>query len=255
MSPRPLRLPGEVHLTDILDTSYQPTPQQLAEGAELLDGCDYPTQVPGPGAYDQPPAEMRRHLTPVPDLDDVLEGDDPDIDQEPTGAIDADVADRWLRRLGRLAAQDRADEELANARIATINTWLMARREARRPTVEFFERSIELWHLANLRANPKAAKSITLPAGKVASRAQQPEWDFDDTAFVAWAREHAPELVNQPPPPAPKPDKAAAKKHLDVPALEGATPGVPLVVVDGDGEIVPGVTVVARTPKVTVTPA
>lgn len=241
--------PVNLNLTELVDTSGELKPGVRAEAERVLDECDTPSGVPGPNAYTEP----RRRLTPVPNLDDILEGDDPDFDQEPVAAIDADQADRWLRRLGHLHADDRADEELANARIATINTWLMARREQRRRAVEYLERSLELWHAANV-ANG-AAKTITLPAGKVASRAQQPEWDFDDAAFLAWATEHAPDLVNQPAPPAPRPDKPAAKKALTVAGLDRARPGDELPVVDENGEVVPGLVVVARGPKVTVAPA
>ena len=76
---------------------------------------------------------------------------------------------------------------------------------------------------------------------------QPPVWKFDDDEFIAWAVEHAPELVRVPKPAV---DKAAAKKALLVPE-----PGDWLIAapVTADGEIPPGVSVTVRPPSFSVT--
>ena len=76
---------------------------------------------------------------------------------------------------------------------------------------------------------------------------QQPEWVFDDEVFIAWAVEHAPDLVRVPEP-KPAVDKTAAKKTLlTVEVGEGAHS-----ILTEEGEVVPGVTVTGRGPSFSV---
>jgi hypothetical protein len=220
-------------------------------------------------------------LLAVPDLDELLAGDDPDWDTDPQPPVDADQADRWLRRLRILNEQEDADTELANTQRARIDLWLSLQNESRAKTRAWLEASLILHHEAYLRtAGPKAAKTIHLPNGDLIARAQQPEWRYtDEAAFIGWAEtNNRDEFLTRP---APVPDRNAVKRMLAPPApvLESLTVGDPLDVLDaqpcpvcqdddwntsegcddcgGTGlvyETVPGVVLVKRPDKITVAP-
>lgn len=181
------------------------------------------------------------------DLDEFLAGPDPDYDQAPEPPQDADDADRRLRRLAKVRAEMAQIGEHAQAQIERINEWHARRVEVLAKRALWLEEGLEMWHRAVLADDP-TRKSISLPCGTLKSRVQQPAWEFDDETFIAWASEHAPELVRIPEP-KPQVDKTAAKKALGFLAKEGSSNGI---AVTDDGEVVPGVTVTVRPPSFTV---
>lgn len=180
------------------------------------------------------------------DLAEHLEGDEPDYDAQPEAPQDADEIDRRLRRLTRV----RDDMDDANAAAAAqmdqVQEWLDARIQILANKEQWLVDGLEMWHRAVLADDP-SLKTISLPCGTLHARKQQPLWEFDEPTFLAWAAEHAPELVRVPEP-KPAPDKAAAKKAL-ITQIEGASPGDPRPAVTLEGEVVPGVTVTVRPPS------
>lgn len=181
------------------------------------------------------------------DLTEYLAGPDPDYDTEPEAPQDADEANTRLRRLARIQAQIQWVEDQAATQIAQINAWAERRYEVLHNRARWEREGLEMWHRAVLADDP-ARKTISLPCGTLKARAQQPVWEFDDEVFLAWAQEHAPDLVRVPEP-KPQVEKAAAKKALIVTTIE---PGATVPALTAEGEVVPGVTVTARPPSFTV---
>jgi hypothetical protein len=187
-----------------------------------------------PAHIDEPQAVTR--LVAVPDLTDVLAGDPPEFDDEPVAPIDADQADRWLRRLRILAEQDDADTELANTERARIDLWLTLQQQHRAKDREWLESSLTLHMENHLRtAGPRAAKTIHLPNGDLIARAAPPVYDYDDEeAFVVWAertgRENLLRFRD------PEPDKNAVKAAFPLAPGELAQlqPGTPTTVLAED---------------------
>lgn len=182
------------------------------------------------------------------DLDEYLAGDEPDYTADVEAPQDADEVDRRLRRLAKVRAEMAQIGEHAQAQIVRINEWHARRVEVLAGKERWLEEGLEMWHRAVLSEDP-SRKTISLPCGTLKSRVQQPVWEFDDDEFIAWAQEHAPDLVRIPEP-KPQVDKAAAKKAL--------TPAPNVSTLDGqaaltsEGELVPGVTVSVRPPSFTV---
>lgn len=181
------------------------------------------------------------------DLADTLEGPEPEWSMEPEQESPPDLArvSGMLWRLRRLLKEQRGDELVAEQQHQQIDAWLARRSAPRSDRVEWLRRSLRAYH-EGMFARSKQA-TISLPAGELASKAQQPEWQFtDEAAFLAWAKEHCPAAVRQkerPPAPPPEIDKAGAKAALTRrdekgKALEfGITP---------EGERPPGLLVVSR---------
>lgn len=178
------------------------------------------------------------------DLTEYLAGPDPDYDTDPEAPLDADEANTRLRRLARIRAEIEAVEDQARTQIEQINAWAEHRYEVLHNRARWEREGLEMWHRAVLADDP-SRKTISLPCGTLKARAQQPVWEFDDEAFIAWAAEHAPELVRVPEP-KPAVDKTAAKKAL-IPDATGLG-----LVVTAEGEVVPGVTVTPRPPSFTI---
>lgn len=191
-------------------------------------------------------ARIRTHI----DLDEYLAGPDPDYTADVEPPQDADQANTRLRRLARIRADIAQVEETAARQIDQINAWAERRYEVLHNRARWEQEGLEMWHRAVLAEDP-SRKTISLPCGTLKSRVQQPVWEFDDEAFIAWAldQNRHPELVRIPEP-KPAVDKAAAKKALHLPPL---TAGESCVPIDEDtGEMVPGVTVTVRPPSFTV---
>lgn len=130
----------------------------------------------------------------------------------------ADVAAREAQLAVRREALDRYDREVVQP----------IRDEAAR-----WERLLVAWHRRQLEDDPKAPKTVKLPSGQVKSRAGRDRVEVvDEAAFLAWAAEHAPELVRV----SRSADRAAVKRRLgdDLVAADEA-------IVTDAGEVVPGV--------------
>lgn len=178
------------------------------------------------------------------DLDEYLMGDEPDFDGPPEPPQDADRADEQLRRLAKVRAEMAQIGAHAQAQIERINEWHARRVEVLAGRERWLAEGLEMWHRAVLADDP-SRKTISLPCGTLKSRSQQPVWEFDDEAFIAWASEHAPELVRIPEP-KPAVDKNAAKKALFALPEGGGE------VITEAGEVVPGAEVTFRGPSFSV---
>ena len=172
------------------------------------------------------------------DLDADLGGDqDYDAPVEPFADIEG--ANRGLRRLARHLRERDAVVSVHQAEIDRIQKRLDDRLEIVEKAITWETEGLELFHRGALAQDP-TAKTLHLPYGTLKARAQQPAWDIDDTVFVPWAAEHAPDLLRIV---APKPDRTAMKTALKV------TEDFPVTV---EGEVVPGVVVTPRDPSFTV---
>lgn len=181
------------------------------------------------------------------DLDEF--GESPDFGADPEPPRDAEQANWRLRRLAKVRAEMAEVERVAQADIDRAEAWKAARLESLRADERWWAEGLEMWHRAVLSDDP-SRKTISLPCGTLVARKQQPVWEFDDEAFLAWAVEHAPELVRVPEP-KPQVNKVEAKKVL-VP-VDPLGEGCGTHVVTAEGEVVPGVTMTTRGPSFTVT--
>ncbi len=182
------------------------------------------------------------------ELDSLLAGDEPDYDTEPVTLDDADDADRALRHLARLQTETDQAIELANTQRARIDLWLTLEHERTTKAKTWWSTTLERYHRNVLTRDPKK-RTITLPTGKLTARAQQPVWEFDEAVFLAWADDNAAGLITvpEPKPPAPKPDRDAAKAVLTIPGKPKE--GDVVAPLDPEGNPVPGVRVTIRGPK------
>lgn len=152
--------------------------------------------------------------------------------------IENDVDAEWaIRRLAlaRAAIAD-VDLELA-AYVEQVEAWAAKAKERPLRHVEHFQALLADYMLRRNEADPEV-KSINLPSGEITSRAAGGGWKVvDETILLAFLRgtaavELRPHLL-----------KSKANEFL---VVKGA------VVVDVDGEIVPGVEVVPERRSVTV---
>lgn len=152
-----------------------------------------------------------------------LIGDEDEIPERLGDMLDVDRTIRallWRRRKIEQA------EMMAQATIDRARDYLETQR--RRFDTSWLEDKLRAYHEARLAEDPKA-KTLAFPAGTLSARKGQPEWVIDDDAFLSWAQDYATDLVRV----KHEVDRSAVKRTL--------TPDERGVVVDGSGEIVPGV--------------
>lgn len=171
-------------------------------------------------------------------LEEALDTYAPEAQQEGFTVQDPDQAMWAARKLRQM--RERLDEAQATAQreVDRIEAWL---EEVARPLeagMAHMEGLLTEYHRRKFKADP-TAKTVKLPGVVLTARAQQPEWTWDDDAFVAWAKAHKrPDLVRRP---KPVPDKVKAKAELTT-TDTGA-------VVDANGVVVEGVKAMPRDPK------
>lgn len=188
-------------------------------------------------------------------FDALLEGfAEPDyqIEDEPSPADGDDQANRRLHRLRHLNRELAQTVEVFDAEIERLT----ARRDELThkigSEIRWVESSLVMYWEACRARDPKGPKVKHLPGGDLSARKQQPEYRFtDEEAFIAWAAENAPAALNQPPP---KIDRRVVRQAFPLDPGIGWEPGE-VVQLETDIGVVPGLSVVARGEKVTVTPA
>lgn len=162
-----------------------------------------------------------------------------DLEPAPRFALrDASMADWAMRRLRDRQVRLREAEDFAREEIGKIRQWLDGERQRKGRDIEFFDGLLREYHerailaaLASVGGDWSRVKDKTLrlPSGEVAAAKRAPAWGVQDkAAFIEWAEaEGFGDLV--------KVDKdvrlAEAKKVF---TARGS------VVVDDDGEVVPG---------------
>ncbi len=176
-------------------------------------------------------------------LDEALMGDAPDLDSEPEAPLDVEQADRFLYALGVLDDRMEQVARLAHSRLLQIEEWEQAEAQKIANKRAWYVQALELFHRNRLAQDAKA-KTISLPHGRLVSRSQQPEWQFEREVFTDWALHNGHRECVRIPEPPPEPDVAAIKKGFvlrDGRAHDRVT-----------GEVVPGLIVVTRERKFTV---
>jgi hypothetical protein len=180
----------------------------------------------------------------VTDLDDLLEGPEPDYESDPTPPGDVATVNAWVRRLNRIDAEQDADEALAAEQIEKVGRWLEDRSLAREAQRTWLARSLADYHRAVLRDAPKQT-TVSLPDGDLTSRRGTTYEVADEAALLAWAiLNGASDLVAVPDPPPIRLDKRGLRS---LPTTLPKTPdeGDHGLAVTATGEAVPGVTVTA----------
>ena len=122
-----------------------------------------------------------------------------------------------------------------------INEWLQTATERDRRDAAYWEGQITAYALRRRQETGGRDKSLTGPHGRVETREQPPQYEFDDDELMPWAESHgfAPERE-----PVRSLDWRALKKRI-TPHLAGT--------VLLDGEVVPGLTHREAPPSVKVT--
>jgi hypothetical protein len=158
--------------------------------------------------------------------------DDYEIVEAPRGI---EEADRTLRRLRRVEASIAAVDELADAEAARIEAWRLDRTSGQRRYAQSLRDSIIDWTIA-----AELTKTVNTPSGKIfigAPKQGTTEIENKDK-LLAWAREHAPDIIETE-------EKVPASKVKAL--LDGDYAISPDgILVDANGEPVPGVVIKGR---------
>lgn len=149
--------------------------------------------------------------------------------------IDSDAKADWALRKIREQRED----------VARWRSYYLAQiakaEESAQQTEAFFMALLERYFATVPHRSTKTQDAYDLPSGKLLRKAQQPDYQRDDTQLLAWAKENAPELVEV---------KEAVRWGGDLKKRLASTNGQ---AADKEtGEIVPGVTVTYRDPVFTV---
>lgn len=145
-----------------------------------------------------------------------------------------------MRKMRALQAKIKEVQDIATAEIAPIEGWAKQETKQYQEDMDFFAHKISEYHRLVLAEDPRA-KSIKTPYGVAKSTASKaaPE-KVDETALIAYAKENdvpVVEVVTTE-----KLKWAELKKTLKVVERAGEQ-----VVIDADGQIVPGVVVKPET--------
>lgn len=134
-----------------------------------------------------------------------------DFDQSAlAGDIDQpELANRMLRRVMRERRLFAEDEALVQAEKDHLDAFLERSRAAH--DTSFLEMQLQRYHEARLERDPKA-KTIHLPSGTLVARKRPDHWEFDDEAFLEWAKTRRTDLVRT----KEEVDRTAVKKALIV---------------------------------------
>lgn len=169
---------------------------------------------------------------------------DDDGDPDPMSATMAQ-AEYTLRRLR--GARHRIDEveQAAGDIITDAQEWAAAESAHYRREVERAEVWLKSWMAVRIERDPKAPKTCNLPSGRVKTTAGSLRVEVEDAPrFLAWARDHYPELIRQPPAPPEAPDKVALRQAVGrflVALGQTDKPGTYPLSEAGTAEAVPGV--------------
>lgn len=97
-------------------------------------------------------------------------------------------ADWALRKIARARQDMKEAEETAAMEIEKINRWLDGQREESLRTERFFTALLQEYYEPRFMTNPDK-KTYKLPSGKVQRRTQQPQFDRDNEALLAWLKQ------------------------------------------------------------------
>ena len=101
---------------------------------------------------------------------------------------DDNQADWALRKIARARQDLKEAEETAAMEIEKINRWLDGQRDESLRTELFFTVLLQEYYEPRFMTNPDK-KTYKLPSGKVQRRTQQPLFDRDNEALLAWLKQ------------------------------------------------------------------
>lgn len=101
---------------------------------------------------------------------------------------DDNQADWALRKIARARQDLKEAEETAAMEIEKINRWLDGQRDESLRTERFFTALLQEYYEPRFMTNPDK-KTYKLPSGKVQRRTQQPQFDRDNEALLAWLKQ------------------------------------------------------------------
>lgn len=158
----------------------------------------------------------------------------PELEQTQRFSVDDKGAANWaMRKLARIRKLQAENAEVAAEERRRIDEWVTRENDKLERHAQFFEGHLTDFHRRELEADPKA-KTISLPTGKLESKARQPKVIIDDVdEFIAWASKERAEFVRMTP--------AIAKAAVNDAVLK-------------DGEILPHVFVEKQDRSFTVKP-
>ncbi|HHY13231.1 MAG TPA: hypothetical protein GX526_01105 [Thermoanaerobacterales bacterium] len=150
---------------------------------------------------------------------------------------DLDSANWAFRKLAAIEKKRNEIKELADKEIDRIKEWQEQEEKGLNNSKEFFEGLLTEYFIRQKEVDPKF--KISTPYGKVSSRKQQPKWNYNDRELLDWLKENQPEFIRI----KEEPNKVEIRKNCKV---------IGQNVVTKDGEIVEGITIEEREPKVTI---
>ena len=153
---------------------------------------------------------------------------------------DLDAANWAFRKLAALEKKQSEYEELAKKEKQRIELWLKSETEKTNQSKRFFESLLEEYFYTEREKDPKF--KISTPYGKVSSRKQQPQWEYDlEKVVTSLENAGLKELIRI----KKEPVKSEIKKALQV--VNGQAVTV-------DGEIIEGIRINERPDKVVIKP-
>lgn len=156
---------------------------------------------------------------------------------------DKGSADWCLRKIAAYRAEMAENKQLVDAETQRLQHWLKKESEKAEQSIAYFEGLLERW-LRDEHEQDERKRSISLPHGRIRLRQQQPQYDYEDEKVLPFLKQAAPDLVQTVITEKYSKShlKAFVKRHCHV-----SEDGVP--VVEGTGEIMPGVRITERPPK------
>lgn len=124
---------------------------------------------------------------PSPDIEEIDLKEEAERQQaEQQFRIQTDEQANWaLRKIAKIRKQMADDQALAEAEIQRIRLWLDRETEKLQRHEHFFTTLLQNYHREILAQDPHR-RTISLPAGTIQFRRQQPEYERDEHALVAW---------------------------------------------------------------------
>ena len=156
--------------------------------------------------------------------------------EEETIEVRTDIEAGWQLKRRKEIMDDR--DEL----VAFYEAQIKAVKEDATYKLGFIERALYAYFMKKEHKKTKTEESVTLPLGKLMLKAQEPEFKRDDEKVIEWLKK-TPETLRY----------VKVKEELDWSALKADTTVVGNAIVNTDGEVIPGVEVVEREPKFTIT--
>lgn len=136
-----------------------------------------------------------------------------------------DQANRQILKIAKLNKELERIEAQADNMIERVKKWKESEGQKIKEKREWYQHLLTGYLIA-LQENGEAGKTYKLPAGEIKSRAGRVKTEVtDEAAFIAWARENAPEAIKE----------KALTSQLPPYKIEGD------VLVTPEGEVVPGI--------------